>query len=75
MFDSKAYATGMLTELQEGADGLSGFVYAFRGFSLFTDEEWQALERANERANGFAEGFKCCLEMWLMPMTEEAAND
>lgn len=75
MLDTKEYAKGMLHELQEGADGISGFVDAFRSFSIFTDEEWQALECANERANGFAEGFKCCLEMWPAPMKKEAAND
>ena len=74
MFDPKEYAKGMLTELQDGADGISGFVDAFRGIALFTDEEWEVLEHASERAHGFADGFKCCLEMWPSSM-KEAAND
>ncbi|MBQ7859221.1 MAG: hypothetical protein IJ347_03680 [Faecalibacterium sp.] len=74
MFDPKEYAKGALAELEDGADGISGFVGTFCDVALFTDEEWEVLEHASERARGFADGFKCCLEMWPASM-KGAADD
>lgn len=75
MFDPKDYAKGMLAELQEGADGISSFIDAYEGIGLFSGDEWHILICANERAHGFADGFKCCLEMWPVPTKKEAADD
>lgn len=69
------YAKGMLHELEEGVDGLEGFLGSVATTGLLNSEENDLMLRIVERAHGFADGFKCCLEMWPAPMKKEAAND
>lgn len=72
--DAREYAQGMLNELEEGVDGMDGFLGSVAATGLLTSEEGDLLLSVLERAHGFCEGFRCCLEQWPVP-TKEAAND
>lgn len=74
MFDPREYAKGMLNDLQDGVDGLEGFLLSVAATDLLSSEEVDPMLKILERAHGFADGFKYCLEQWPVPM-KEAAND
>lgn len=72
MKDDRIYAQGMLNELEEGVDGLECFIGSVATTDLLSSEEADLMLKILERAHGFCEGFRCCLEMWPVPMKEAA---
>ena len=72
MKDDRIYAQGMLNELENGVDGLEGFMGSVAATGLLSSDEGGLMLKILERAHGFADGFKCCLEQWPVPMKEAA---
>ena len=74
MFDPREYAKGMLNDLEDGVGGLEGFLLSVAATGLLRSDEDDLMLKILERAHGFCDGFKCCLEQWPAPV-KEAAND
>lgn len=62
--EAREYALGMLHDLEDGVDGLEGFMGSVAAIDLLSSDEEDQLLAVVERAHGFCDGFRLCLEQW-----------